>query len=64
MNGLGGSAAQVGFNKGDDVESVRIPVSGTDGTLNLAFHNNVVGNSPGVYIFKISEASISAPESK
>ena len=66
MNGLGGDPAQVGFNKGDGLKSVRIPVSGTAGVLNLAFHSNVVGNSPGVYIFKIgsNEGEISAPESE
>ena len=66
MNGLGGDFAEVGFNKGDGMESVRIPVSGTAGVLTVAFHSNVVGNSPGVYIFKIgnNEGEISAPESE
>ena len=66
MNGLGGDPAQVGFNKGDGMESVRIPVSGTTGVLNLAFHSNVVGNRQGVYIFKIgsNEGEISAPTSE
>ena len=55
-NGLGGNTAQIGFNRGDDVNFGIIPVSGTIEVGNVAATSNV--GEDGVYVFKISDEMI------
>ena len=61
--GLGGNAAQIGFNKGGgDYE--KLSISGKPGVIGVASTKNVIGSRHGVYIFKISESSIPVQNSK
>ena len=53
VNGLGGTAAQVGINRGDGVEAVIVNGSRANDITDI-FRNSNVG-VPGVFIFDISE---------
>ena len=55
-NGLGGNTAQIGFNRGDGMDFVIIPISGTTDVGNVASTSNI--REDGVYIFKISDSTI------
>ena len=50
VDGLGGTPAQVGFNRGDGVNFAAIPASRTADFINLPSTSNV--GVPGVWIFE------------
>ena len=62
VNGLGGTAAQVGFNRGDGVNFAAIPASRRADLINLPSTTNV--GVPGVWIFRISDDMIPTTYSK
>jgi len=62
VNGLGGTPAQVGFNRGDGVNFAVIPASRTADLINLPSTSNV--GVPGVWIFRISDDMIPTTYSK
>jgi len=61
-NGLGGTPAQVGFNKGDGVNFAAIPASRMADIINIDSTSNV--GIPGVWIFRISDEEIDTQYSK
>ena len=50
-NGLGGTAAQAGFNAGDGNHSATVPGSQTPSIINIANTSNV--DVPGMWIFQV-----------
>ena len=61
VNGLGGTPAQVGINKGDGLEAVIANGSRTSNIINIDNDSNV--GTPGVFIFDISEGTAPVGES-
>ena len=55
VNGLGGTPAQVGINRGDGVDFNVISESRSDDIINIASRSNI--NIPGVYVFSISDGT-------
>jgi len=55
VNGLGGTAAQVGINRGNGVEAVIVNGSRTNDVINIFRNSNV--DAPGLFIFDISEGT-------
>ena len=53
VNGLGGTPAQVGINRGDGVEAVIVNGSRTNDIINITRVSNV--GIPGVFIFDMCE---------
>lgn len=54
--GLGGTAAQVGFNAGDGIRFASVPDSRTPDIINIASTSNV--GQGGVWIFRVDEEDI------
>ncbi len=52
-NGLGGTPAQVGFDAGNRMNFVALPMSRTAAILNVCRSSNVDGGAPGLYRFQI-----------
>ena len=57
--GLGGAAAQVGFNAGDGRRFISVPGSWTRDIIKINSTSNV--NDPGVWIFRVDEGNITGP---
>ena len=56
VNGLGGTPAQVGINRGDGVDFAVIPGSRNDSIINVTSGTNI--DTPGVYVIRISDGVI------
>jgi len=55
VNGLGGTPAQVGVNKGDGLEAVIANGSRTNNIINISSESNV--GIPGMFVFDITEGT-------
>ena len=63
VDGLGGTPAQVGFNRGDAAGTfTAISASRMSDIIDIALTSNV--KIPGVWIFRISDAEIATQHSK
>ena len=62
VGGLGGTPAQVGFNRGDGVNFAAISGSRITDIINIASTSNI--RIPGVWIFRISDEIIATEYSK
>ena len=56
FNGLGGTAAQVGFNAADGIRFASVPGSQTPAIINITTTSNV--GRPGVWIFRVDQSEI------
>lgn len=59
VNGLGGQPAQVGFDAGDQINSLVVNESFTDDIVNIEERSNI--GIPGMYMFQINGIIIGQP---
>jgi MYXO-CTERM domain-containing protein len=58
MGGMGGTPAQVGFDAGNRMNYVALPMSRTPAILDVCRTTNVPGGAPGLYRFRIEGGGI------
>lgn len=58
-DGVGGTPAQVGFNAGDGIRSLGIPLSQTDGVIDIDELSGNTGEN-GLWIFRVDRETISS----